>query len=485
MLDRYDDRLSEFAQTLNDAVNQTLPARILAAIAGAPSARRPPARSPDHANVMRLLEVAREHTSADAAVAIVADRAGADPRHGRPLGGRGGPGRPARRAGLPRRARDPGLVQRRRRHAARRDPIRYGLAVPLLDSPHEPGMLAVLTRTPDRRFSDLDITSLENVLASPGRRSKVARAARAGSGPGPRPAHRALRPAGVPCAPRPRDRTRARTARAARAPHARRRPADDAQRAASAISPRTACSRRSRGVLNDVPARTTCRAGSAAAASASSSAGRQPRRRAALRAGADRPARAAAPEAGVISISGGVAELLPFDDATALHRARRRRARAREGLRPGHGRHRRETEELADVACSSATPPARPMPASGLGLVQREERRVCGQRDDAELGQAVALADELARRGLLHPDRPGSVGVGAALGPKLARDRGPGESGGAARRGRSGRRRALTVNMPSAVRIVARASRRYSEDGLGGRRRQRDAAAFRKPARRR
>ena len=36
--------------------------------------------------------------------------------------------------------------------------------MPLLDSPTDPGMLAVLTRTPDRRFSEIDITSLENVL---------------------------------------------------------------------------------------------------------------------------------------------------------------------------------------------------------------------------------------------------------------------------------------------------------------------------------
>ena len=43
--------------------------------------------------------------------------------------------------------------------------IRSGLAVPLMDSSTEPGMLAVLTRTPDRRFSELDITSLENVLS--------------------------------------------------------------------------------------------------------------------------------------------------------------------------------------------------------------------------------------------------------------------------------------------------------------------------------
>jgi diguanylate cyclase (GGDEF)-like protein len=43
--------------------------------------------------------------------------------------------------------------------------IRSGLAVPLLDSSTEPGMLAVLTRKPDRQFSELDITTLEDVLS--------------------------------------------------------------------------------------------------------------------------------------------------------------------------------------------------------------------------------------------------------------------------------------------------------------------------------
>jgi diguanylate cyclase (GGDEF)-like protein len=43
-------------------------------------------------------------------------------------------------------------------------PIRAGLAVPLLDAEQSPGMLAVLTRAPDRRFSEHDITTLEDVV---------------------------------------------------------------------------------------------------------------------------------------------------------------------------------------------------------------------------------------------------------------------------------------------------------------------------------
>jgi hypothetical protein len=70
MLQRYDHRLAEFAQTLSDALNQTLPARITAAISGAP-AENPAIEGPDHSNVVRVLELAREQTSADAAVAIV------------------------------------------------------------------------------------------------------------------------------------------------------------------------------------------------------------------------------------------------------------------------------------------------------------------------------------------------------------------------------------------------------------------------------
>jgi diguanylate cyclase (GGDEF)-like protein len=44
-------------------------------------------------------------------------------------------------------------------------PIRAGLAVPLRDADNAPGMLAVLTRAPDRRFSEHDITTLEDVVS--------------------------------------------------------------------------------------------------------------------------------------------------------------------------------------------------------------------------------------------------------------------------------------------------------------------------------
>ena len=164
MLERYDDRLAEFAQTLNDAVTP-LADRILAAIA---EPRRGAAAPPplEHGNVMRLLEVARENTSADAAVAIVADASkepilatvGLTEDEAAQVGRLGVPdyrGARAIQVSFNGEADGPPGAS----------PIRYGLAVPLLESPHEPGMLAVLTRSPDRRFGDPDITSLENVVA--------------------------------------------------------------------------------------------------------------------------------------------------------------------------------------------------------------------------------------------------------------------------------------------------------------------------------
>ena len=163
MLQRYDYRLAEFAQTLNDALTQTLPARITAAISGAPP-EMPAVEGLDHSNVVRVLELAREQTSADAAVAIVGTKeepilatVGLSQTEVAQVGSLGVPDYRGARAiqvsfsgdDIPRGG----------------NPIRGGLAIPLLDSPTDPGMLAVLTRKPDRRFSEMDISSLENVLS--------------------------------------------------------------------------------------------------------------------------------------------------------------------------------------------------------------------------------------------------------------------------------------------------------------------------------
>ena len=163
MLDRYDHRLADFAQTLSDALNQTLPARITAAISGAP-VETPAIESPDHSSVVRVLELAREQTDADAAVAIVGTASepilatvGLSQAEVSRVGGIGVPDYRGARAIQVSFAGEDGP------HGA--NPIRSGLAVPLMDSSSDPGMLAVLTRTPDRRFSEVDITSLENVLS--------------------------------------------------------------------------------------------------------------------------------------------------------------------------------------------------------------------------------------------------------------------------------------------------------------------------------
>ena len=162
MLERYDYRLAEFAQTLSDALNQTLPARITAAISGTP-AESTSVESPDHSSVVRVLELAREQTAADAAVAIVGTRedpilatVGLSQAEVNQVGGLGVPDYRGARAIQVSFSGDEGSGP---------TPIRGGLAVPLLDSATEPGMLAVLTRTPDLRFSEIDITSLENVLS--------------------------------------------------------------------------------------------------------------------------------------------------------------------------------------------------------------------------------------------------------------------------------------------------------------------------------
>ena len=161
MLTRYDDRLADFAQTLNDALNQTLPARITAAISGAAPATP---ELPEH-GVMRLLEIARERTAADAAIAVVGNRTsepmlatvGLSDAEAAQVGGIGVPDYRGARAIQVSFAGEGDAP-------LRANSIRAGLAVPLLDSPNEPGMLAVLTRAPDREFSELDITTLEDVL---------------------------------------------------------------------------------------------------------------------------------------------------------------------------------------------------------------------------------------------------------------------------------------------------------------------------------
>ena len=158
MLRRYDDRLAEFAQALNDALNRPQPTLALPA--------EDEARAiPEH-GVMRLLELAKERMSADAAVAVVSAPSkepmlatvGLSQAEVAQVGRMGVPdyrgARALQVAFNGEAATPPGST-----------PIRSGLAVPLLNVEDGQGMLAVLTRAPDRRFSEMDITTLEDVVS--------------------------------------------------------------------------------------------------------------------------------------------------------------------------------------------------------------------------------------------------------------------------------------------------------------------------------
>lgn len=162
MLGRFDDRLGEFAQTLNDGLSSRSPQPSIA-----PEAPTQPAGTtiPEH-GVMRVLELARERMSVDAAVAVVTAPSkepilatvGLSQAEVAQVGRMGVPDYRGARA---LQVAFNGEAETLPGHS----PIRAGLAVPLLDAEQSPGMLAVLTRAPDRRFSELDITTLEDVVS--------------------------------------------------------------------------------------------------------------------------------------------------------------------------------------------------------------------------------------------------------------------------------------------------------------------------------
>jgi diguanylate cyclase (GGDEF)-like protein len=163
VLRRYDDRLAQFAQALNDGLAriqqlQQQSQRLIPTEAAV-------AAVPEH-GVMRLLELARQRMSVDAAVAVVSDpkrepilaTVGLSQAEVAQVGRMGIPdyrGARALQVSFNGEAETPPGSQ----------PIRSGLAVPLLRQENNPGMLAVLTRAPDRRFSEQDITTLENVVS--------------------------------------------------------------------------------------------------------------------------------------------------------------------------------------------------------------------------------------------------------------------------------------------------------------------------------
>jgi diguanylate cyclase (GGDEF)-like protein len=161
MLRRYDERLGEFAQALNDGLSRQPPPQ---PEPSEPLAPPTPAAIPEH-GVMRVLELARKRMAVDAAVAVVAPPSrepilatvGLSQAEVAQVGRMGVPDYRGARA---LQVSFNGDADTPPGHS----PIRAGLAVPLLDIAEAPGMLAVLTRAPDRRFSEQDITTLEDVV---------------------------------------------------------------------------------------------------------------------------------------------------------------------------------------------------------------------------------------------------------------------------------------------------------------------------------
>ena len=165
MLRRYDDRLATFAQTLNDALTAFQSARPHAA----------PELEDDPEPMVRALELARERTSADGAIALVT--AG----NGTPIVATVGLSESETnhiaRMGFPdyrgARAIEVGFAG----DLAAPDgevPVRAGLVMPLLGEDEPKSLLGVLTRDRGRRFSEEDVDELHGLVQAA--RPPIARA---------------------------------------------------------------------------------------------------------------------------------------------------------------------------------------------------------------------------------------------------------------------------------------------------------------------
>ena len=155
MLRRYDDRLAGFAQTLNDALTAFQRSRPVATLE----------LEDDPEPMVRALELARERTSADGAIALV----------------HGSKGTPI--------VATVGLSESETNHIARMGfpdyrgaraievgfagdiaapdgeaPVRSGLVMPLLAEEEAKSLLGVLTRDRDRRFSEDDVDQLQDLV---------------------------------------------------------------------------------------------------------------------------------------------------------------------------------------------------------------------------------------------------------------------------------------------------------------------------------
>ncbi len=155
MMRRYDDRLAGFAQTLNDALSAYRMSPPVATLA----------LEDDPEPMVRALEMARERTSADGAIALVTSGKGtpivatvglseSETNH---IARMGFPDYRGARAIEVAFAGD--LVAPDGEH-----PVRSGLVMPLLAENDAQSLLGVLTRDRDRRFSEEDVDGLESLV---------------------------------------------------------------------------------------------------------------------------------------------------------------------------------------------------------------------------------------------------------------------------------------------------------------------------------
>jgi len=165
MLRRYDDRLAGFAQTLNDALTAFQRSRPLATLE----------LEDDPEPMVRALELARERTSADGAIALVTASKGApvvatvglsesETNHIARMGFPDYRGARAIEVGFAGDIAAPEGEQ----------PVRSGLVMPLLAEDEAQSLLGVLTRDRGRRFSEEDVDGLETLVQAA--RPPIARA---------------------------------------------------------------------------------------------------------------------------------------------------------------------------------------------------------------------------------------------------------------------------------------------------------------------
>lgn len=155
---RQDERLAEFAQALNDTLAVQ---RELVETTTAPT-RQPGAHEP----TLRMLEQARSQLAVDGAIAMIGAGEG-DPTLAT-VGLSNDEASHVARIGMPdfRGARAIQVVFNDAPVPQVGEPIRAGLVIGLDVGPGHPGTMAVLARARDRRFTDDDVRVLEDVVRS-------------------------------------------------------------------------------------------------------------------------------------------------------------------------------------------------------------------------------------------------------------------------------------------------------------------------------